>query len=75
MPQELGRVLIVFGAVVVLVGVALLFADRVPFLGRLPGDIVVRKGGFTLYAPIVSGLILSLVVTLVLNLLSRRQGP
>jgi len=75
MPHELGRALIVFGAVVVLVGVALLFADRVPFLGRLPGDIVVRKGGFTLYAPIVSGLILSLVVTLVLNLLSRRQGP
>ena len=72
MPQELGRSLIIFGAVIVLVGVVLLFADRIPFLGRLPGDIVVRKGGFTLYAPIVTGLVLSLILTLVLNLLSRR---
>jgi hypothetical protein len=72
MPQELGRYLIIFGVVLVGVGVLLLFADRIPFLGRLPGDIVIRRGGFTLYAPIVTGLLLSLVLTLVLNLWSRR---
>jgi hypothetical protein len=72
MPQELGRYLIIFGVVLVGVGVLLLFADRIPFLGRLPGDIVIRRGGFTLYAPLVTGLLLSLVLTLVLNLWSRR---
>ena len=72
MPQELGRALIVFGVVLTLVGIALTFADRIPWLGRLPGDIVVRKGNFTLYAPLVTGLILSLVLTLLLNLWSRR---
>ena len=44
MNQELGRSLIVFGAVIVLIGVLLLFAGKIPFVGRLPGDVVVRKG-------------------------------
>jgi Zn-dependent protease with chaperone function len=72
MPQELGRSLIVFGAILLVVGLALTFSDRIPWLGRLPGDIVVRKGNFTLYAPLVTGLVLSLVLTLLLNLWSRR---
>jgi hypothetical protein len=72
MNQELGRTLIVFGAITVLIGVILLFAGRVPLLGKLPGDFVVRKGGFTLYAPIMTGIILSLLLTLALHLFSRR---
>ncbi len=72
MPHELGRTLIVIGAVVILVGLALTFSDRIPFLGRLPGDIVVKKPNFTLYFPLATGLILSLLLTLVLNLWSRR---
>jgi hypothetical protein len=72
MPQELGRYLVIFGIVLVLVGALLIFADRIPFLGRLPGDVVIRRGGFTLYAPIVTSLLLSLILTLVLNLWSRR---
>lgn len=72
MPQELGRSLIVFGAILLVVGLILTFSDRIPWLGRLPGDIVVRKGNFTLYAPLVTGLVLSLVLTLLLNLWSRR---
>jgi len=73
MAHELGRALIVFGIVLVLVGTLLVFAGRVPFLGKLPGDVVVRKGGFTLYAPLMTGLVLSLLLTLVLNLLARRH--
>jgi hypothetical protein len=70
--SELGRVLILLGILLLLVGVALVFADRIPWLGRLPGDIVVRRKGFTLYFPVVTALLLSLAVTLVLNLLKRR---
>ena len=72
MPHELGRALIVVGAVVLLVGLALTFADRIPFLGRLPGDFVVKRDNFTLYFPLATGLILSLILTLVQNLWSRR---
>jgi hypothetical protein len=73
-PQELGRTLIVIGAVLLVVGCALVFADRIPFLGRLPGDVVVRKKDFTFYFPIATGLLLSLVLTILLNLWSRRGG-
>jgi hypothetical protein len=73
MNQELGRTLVIFGAVIVLVGILLMFAGKVPFLGKLPGDIVVRKGNFTLYAPLMTGIVLSLLLTLALNLWARRH--
>jgi len=73
MTQELGRTLVIFGLAVVAVGALVMLAGKVPFVGKLPGDIVVRKGNFTLYAPIMTGIILSLVLTLVLNLWARRH--
>lgn len=73
MTQELGRALVIFGAVIIVIGGILMLAGRVPLAGKLPGDIVVRKGAFTLYAPLMTGLILSIVLTLVLNLWSRRH--
>jgi len=68
----LGRTLIVIGAVLLVVGLALVFADRIPFVGRLPGDVVIKRKNFTLYFPIVTGLVLSLILTLVLSLWARR---
>ena len=73
MTQDLGRALVIFGVVIVLIGGLLMLSGKLPFVGKLPGDIVVRKGSFTLYAPLMTGLILSLLLTLVLNLWSRRQ--
>jgi hypothetical protein len=73
MTQDLGRALVIFGAVVVLIGGLVMLAGKMPFVGRLPGDIVVKKGNFTLYAPLMTGLILSLLLTLALNLWSRRH--
>ena len=70
--QELGRVLVVAGVIAVLVGVVLMLAPRIPWLGRLPGDIVVQRGPLTLYAPLMTSLVLSVVVTLLLNLFWRR---
>ena len=70
--QELGRVLIVAGVIAVLAGVVLMLAPRIPFLGRLPGDIVVQRGPLTLYAPLMTSLVLSAVVTVLLNLFWRR---
>jgi hypothetical protein len=69
---DLGKLLIVFGAVIVVVGLALTFGPRIPFLGRLPGDVAVNRGNVHFYFPIVTCLILSLVLTIVLNLFFRR---
>ena len=69
---DLGKALIMVGAVIVVVGLALSFGPRIPFLGRLPGDIAVNRGNVHFYFPIVTSLILSVVLTLILNIVFRR---
>jgi DUF2905 family protein len=70
--HDLGRLLIVLGVVIALVGVVLLLAGRVPGLGRLPGDIHVERGNWSFYFPLGTSIVLSLLLTLVLWLLGRR---
>ena len=67
----MGRLLIAAGVLLAVVGVVLILAGKVPFLGRLPGDIVYRKGGTTFYFPLVTCLLLSLVLSIVLSLFRR----
>ncbi len=70
--QGLGRVLVLAGALIAAAGAVLLLASRVPWLGRLPGDILVRRGPATFYFPIVTSVVLSIVLTVLLNLFWRR---
>lgn len=67
--MNVGRVLIVAGAVILAVGIAVQVG--LP-LGRLPGDIKMTRGNFTFYSPLVTGILLSIVLTVVLNALFRR---
>ena len=69
---DLGKTLIVIGLVIVAVGGVLLLAGRVPGLGRLPGDIYIRRGNFSFYFPVVTSLLVSVLLTLLLWLFSRR---
>lgn len=69
---DIGRTLLVAGGVLFLVGLVLTVGARIPGLGRLPGDIVYRKGNFTFYFPIVTSLLLSLLLTAVLAFVRRR---
>lgn len=71
MLPHLAKLLIVFGLLLVIVGVLLLFMDRIPFLGRLPGDFVFRGKHTVVYVPLASMILLSLLLTLLLNLFSR----
>ena len=70
--DDLGKVLIGFGLLIVLLGVVLLVAGRVPWLGRLPGDIYVRRGNWAFYFPLATSLVVSAVLTLVFWILNRR---
>lgn len=72
MVTDLGRTLVVIGLVITLAGVVLLVAGRLPWLGRLPGDVAIQRGNWTFYAPIGTSILLSVVLTLVLWLLGRR---
>lgn len=70
--SEIGRWLIVAGMVAIAVGVVLLVLPRIPWLGRLPGDIFVQRDRFTFYAPLMTSLIVSIVLTILLNIFFRR---
>ena len=70
--EGLGRLLILLGVVTVVVGVIMLVLPRIPWLGRLPGDIVVRREGFTFYFPLATSILVSIVLTVLLNLFFRR---
>ncbi len=69
---DLGKVLIGFGLLIAAVGLLLVLAGRLPWMGRLPGDVYVQRGNWTFYFPLATSLILSLLLTLVFWLLSRR---
>jgi hypothetical protein len=68
--ESVAKVLLGFAALLALVGGGLLLASKLG-LERLPGDIVIKRDGFTLYAPIGLMIVLSIVLTIVLNLISR----
>jgi DUF2905 family protein len=68
----IGRLLILVGVVAIAVGVVLLFLPRIPWLGRLPGDIVVQRERVTLYVPLATSIVVSIVLTILLNLFFRR---
>jgi len=67
--SDLGRLLLIAGGAIVLLGLVLLLVGRVPFFGRLPGDISIQRGNTTFFFPIVTCLVLSVVLTAVVNLL------
>jgi hypothetical protein len=67
----LGKMLILFGIFIILVGLFLLLGEKIPWVGRLPGDIIIRKKNFTFYFPIVTSIIISLVLTLLFALFRK----
>jgi hypothetical protein len=72
--QPLGKILVLTGACILLVGVLLMVSDRIPFLGKLPGDINIKKENFELHVPITTSLILSGLLTVVLWVVSQWKG-
>ena len=70
--SEIGKLLIVFGVLIAVVGVVIVLAGRLPWIGRLPGDIEVHRGNFTFYFPLATSILASIVLTLIFWLFGRR---
>ncbi len=68
---ELARILIVLGVVLVAIGLLLLVGPKLPFLGKLPGDILIKKENFTFYFPLATSIILSILISLILYLIGK----
>ena len=70
--DSLGNMLILFGVVLALLGGLLLLAGKIPFLGRLPGDIIIRREHWSFYFPLTTSIVISILLTLLFSLFSRR---
>ncbi len=72
MDQSTGKYVIIFGGLIVLVGLVIyLFGDKLHWIGRLPGDIRVEKENFRFYFPITTMILFSVLVTVIVNLIRR----
>jgi hypothetical protein len=69
--QGIGKLLIVAGIVLLIAGLFFVFSPRIPFLGKLPGDIMIKRENFTFYFPLATSILLSVLISLILYLIRR----
>jgi uncharacterized membrane protein YkgB len=67
----LGKMLILLGVFIILIGLLLLIGEKIPWVGRLPGDVIIRKKNFTFYFPVVTSIIISIILTLLFALFRK----
>ena len=67
----MGRSLIIMGLLLVAAGLVISFAPRIPWLGKLPGDIFIKKENFSFYFPLASSILISILISFLLWLFRR----
>ncbi len=67
----LGKALIVLGIIIALIGVALLVIHKIPYIGRLPGDIYIKRENFSFYFPLTTCILISIVLSLIFWIFRR----
>jgi len=70
--ESFAKMIILFGLVLVLLGGLFLMVGKLPYIGRLPGDIYIQRKSFSFYFPLTTSIIISIILTLLFNLFSRR---
>jgi hypothetical protein len=70
--QYIGKFLLVFGVIIIAIGGLLLLSGKIPWLGRLPGDIMIQRKNFTFYFPLATSILLSILLTILFWLLRKR---
>ncbi|MFZ0455116.1 MAG: DUF2905 domain-containing protein [Ignavibacteriaceae bacterium] len=69
--HQIGKLLIFAGIFILVFGIVFMFGDKIPYIGRLPGDIIIKKKNFTFYFPIVTTIIISLIISFILFLIRK----
>jgi Protein of unknown function (DUF2905) len=70
--QYIGKFLIIFGVIIIAIGGFLLLSGKIPWVGKLPGDIIVQRKNFTFYFPLATSILLSLLLTLIFWFFGKR---
>jgi hypothetical protein len=71
MIEFFGKILILFGAILIFLGLIFSFAGKIPCLGKLPGDILIKKGNFMFYFPLGTSILISIILSIIFYLISR----
>jgi hypothetical protein len=71
--HNFGKILIFFGIILVVVGILFVFSAKIPWLGKLPGDIYIKKANFTFYFPLATSILLSIAFSLIILFIGRKQ--
>jgi len=67
----LGKLLVLLGVLMILMGLLFMVGDKIPWLGRLPGDILIKREKFTFYFPLTTSILISLLLTLLFTLFRK----
>lgn len=67
--EGIGKILLIVGGIIVILGLILVLSQHIPFLGKLPGDIFIKRDGFSFYFPIVTLVILSVLITIIVSVI------
>jgi hypothetical protein len=70
----LGKIFLIIGGISILLGIIFILAPHIPFLGKLPGDIVIKKDNYSFYFPIVTFLLVSILITILVNVILHFIG-
>ena len=70
--QDFGKLLLVVGLVIALVGILITSVGNIPWIGKLPGDMLIRRENFTFYFPLTTSILISILLTLIFWFLSKR---
>jgi hypothetical protein len=70
----LGKLFLIIGGIIILMGVIIILMPHIPFFGKLPGDIVIKRDNFSFYFPIVTFLLISIIVTIIVNVILHFTG-
>lgn len=70
--NEIGKFLIIFGFVIIILGILLTLVGKIPLIGKLPGDITIERRNFVFYFPLGTSVLLSIILTLLFYILSRK---
>ncbi len=71
MMPSMGKMLIILGVVLIVIGLAFSYGPKIPWLGRLPGDISIKKDSFSFYFPITTSIIISIILTVLFSIFRK----
>lgn len=67
----IGKMFVILGVVMIIIGLGFMFGDKIPYIGRLPGDISIKRENFSFYFPITTSIVISIILTILFSIFRK----